>query len=235
MQLTQKGYKLALLGLLSAAAWADVIKDPRMEMDEGAYSDPIHVGTTFTANADGAGTFGFYNPTGRFIVALGFQTFLKPGLDFGNDPVQPLDAVFQCNDAADPFRPSTFFGSCTFAYDSTDGALDIRFFDPLPRRNSDGFLLGFGLPPLPVRCEDTPDTERCLNSGHFGILLYDPPDTPGGPPPTTGGWANPLLFPDGPAQFTVTEVATTPEPSTLVLLGGALVFIGRSAIKRRRR
>ena len=143
-----------------------------------------------------------------------------------------MTSVFNCNTSS-LINPNPFFNQVSLDYDEVSGLLDIRFFDPVIRFSPSGAPLPGGIPPLPPGCG--PDERACGTTGHFIFNLddYCPPtvDCRGG-----GGWTrdvNPGLFPPGPINVFVTEVQVVPEPSTVLLLGSALVFLSSGRVKAR--
>jgi hypothetical protein len=193
------------MALLTVGARASLITDPDIGIEDGAFSDPIRVGTTFTP-INGGGVFGFFNPSETFfIVKLAFQVPIAGGLS-----QQLIDANFRCE--SDPF-----FLGCFFLYSPTAGTLDIEF-------SGTGLEGRQGIPPLPPGCAVDPHAPGCGELGHFGITLNDRFALTG----ASGGWSqarNPVFFPFGDPTFTTTEVQFAPEPSSALLAAGALLAI----------
>jgi len=226
----------AVCGISQANA---IIPDPRMSILEDQFSDPFNNNTVFSPDANGGGVFGFFNPTGVRITELTLTTTIATGID-----PSIIDQAFTCNQANTPGGfANPFFLRCGFDYVGATGALTIAFWGTNPLSEADQFKLGDheGIPPLLPGCAATPDAPGCTGLGHFAFDLNDSLTVAG------GGWsnaANPVLFNPGEPVFSVGQFSNTfgvvpngfspvPEPSTITLMGGAL--LGICCLKFRRR
>lgn len=204
-----------LLVGLSAPVWSNTV-DPFIGLDDPACPEgEICVGTQFSSNGSGGGTFFYTNETGATITALEFQAEVT---SFNSDS-------FSCN--------SVFFLHCSFTpttLENNDVLLTIDFFGVNPADIETGCDSEAGeFEGIPIF------NGACSNQGVIAITLNDLVDgqynlDPQGP----GGW---LAFaPDGKSvDFTTTSVLT-PEPSTAVPLGlGLLLLIAGIGRRRPRR
>ena len=198
--------RFAVLAAIVSAAWGNTINDPAMGLDDGSLSSPI-TGATFSP-INGGGVFDFFNDTGHLITTITFQTTVLPGLSAAQL------AAFICNDATTPGHPNPFFLNCSIGYESTTGVMDISFFGTDTQHP--------GILPLDTSCGDGDP----LCSGHFFVTLNDGFSLTG----ANGGWNDPTLVGSNPIQFSV----DLPEPSTGLLVAGALGVMAAIRIRRKR-
>jgi hypothetical protein len=188
---------------------AGVITDPAMALDADSLSSPLTPGINIIPDINGGGIFGFYNPNPSPILELEFQTRIAAGLN-------PTDvsSAFSCQ------QSNPFFLGCSIGYIPATGMLIIDF-------SGEGGAQQ-GIPTLLPGCASTPDGPGCDTVGHFGITLNYGFSFDG----DSGGWSpsvNPELFPSTPVLApqvingpTINDA--TPEPSSLILFGAALLF-----------
>ena len=212
----------AVLLSASICTWASGIPDPSMGVEADILSDPVSGGIRLSPITNGGGTFPYFNDLGVPIFRLEFFTTIPVGLN-----QEEAEAAFGCN-ATGAF-PNPFFLNCDVDYNGRNGEVAIRFFgvnpfddDGLDGQPGDQEGIGIYIP----ECIEGP---ICF-LGHFVITLNDNFSLITDPENRNGGWEDPFLFPNGPAQFTVQINA--PEPATFVL-GGAALLLG-FAIRRRR-
>ena len=232
-------YKHSLLGcvaiaFLAASAWAGIIQDPAAGVEADNFSSPIStLSGTFDPTANG-GVLGLYNDTGAIITALSLHTTIAEGLTSSD-----IGSSFTCNSGA----ANPFFLNCGFDYVKATGSLTIKYFGVNP--SDDDELAGTdaevneqeGIPPVVGSCLLTPDALGCNKVGHFAFVFNDDFQTTG---TVTNGWtpdttssANPntLLF-NGAPLFDPPQFTVTPEPSSLLLLGGGILAL--AGLSRRR-
>jgi len=205
----------SLLVCLSAAAWSDPI-DPFIGLDDPTCPESgICVGTQFSSNGNGGGTFFFENQTGSMITELQFQAEVT---SFNSDS-------FNCD--------SVFFLHCSFTptnLDNHDVLLTVDFFgvnsEPEAPEGCDSEAGEFeGIPIFDAACENQGVVAITLNNlvdGQFNLN-----------PEGSGGWN--AFAPDGQSVNFTTTVVAAPEPSTTIPLAIGLIliaFIGRRRLWR---
>jgi hypothetical protein len=169
--------------------------DPDIVLDAGGDASPLTTGTNFIPDANGGGTFDYFNPYAFPITALTFEVTLVQGL-----PQSTISSDFNCS--------SGFFQTCSFNYDSPSGVLDIDFFTALNNPTGTGVGQERGIPPL---CT-TNSNVQCGITGFFEITIDGWSNT-----------ASPGLF-NGTPTFDVIGVSVAPEPSSGILFGSVLLL-----------
>jgi hypothetical protein len=191
--------------------------DPDIILDAGGDAMPLTTGTNFVPDADGGGTFDYFNPFQFTIVALTFHVSLLPGL--GPDVIS---SDFNCS--------SGFFETCNFTYTSQSGLLTIDFATDHGNPVGAGIGQMAGIPPL---CQSS-DNPQCDITGFFEITIdgWSDSASPGlfnCPTPGAAGCT---------PTFTTTDVVLTPEPSegilfaSVLLIGAAFTALGRRRLRK---
>jgi hypothetical protein len=194
-----------LLVCVSVAAWSNPV-DPFIGLDDPDSTAPpgITVGTGFSSNGDGGGTFFYTNQTGLTITALQFQAEVT---SFNSD-------TFSCN--------SVFFLNCTFTpTENANGVLLTIDFSgvntpDIEKAGCDSEAGEFeGIPIFDSACSNQGVIAITLNNPIEGGYVLDPEGS--------GGWK--AFAPDGKSVDFMTTAVATPEPSTTILLGMGLALI----------
>ena len=223
------------IAFLTVSAWAGTIHDPAAGVIDDNFSSPISTFSGTFDPRDNGGAIGFYNDTGAIITALFLHTTIRTGLS-----TTDINNSFTCN------SPSPFFLFCGFDYIGSTGSLTIGFYGVNP---ADGDELGGfdpelneqeGIPPIVGACLATPNDPGCTKVGHFAFVfnndfLTGGTDLVNGWNPRTTSSANPgtLLFSTQP-MFDAPQFTVTPEPGSLLLLGGGVLALG-GFLRRRAR
>ena len=223
----------AAIAFLAASAWAGTVHDPAAGVIDDNFSFAISTFTGTFNPTDNGGILGLYNDTGGIITALFLHTTIARNLTAAD-----INSSFTCN------SPNPYFLHCGFDYIGSTGDLTISFHGVNPPDGDEFTGLDpqtgeqEGIPPIVGPCLLTPNDPACGKVGHFAFVFNDNFQTTG---VLTNGWVpgtlssadgTTLLF-DGQPLFDAPQFTATPEPGSLLLLGGGIVAL--AGLSRRRR
>jgi hypothetical protein len=220
----------AAIACLAASACAGTIQDPTAGVESDNFSSAI---STFSGTFDPTannGILGLYNDTGAIITALFLHTTIAHNLSAAD-----ISLSFNCNSGA----ANPFFLYCGFDYIGSSGSLTISYYGVNPP-DGDEFRgtdpeVGEqeGIPPADVAC--LIDQVSC--KGHFAFVfnnnfLMTEGASNGWVPQTKSSADGVTLLFNGQPLFDPPKFTASPEPGSLLLLGGGIFALG--VLSRRR-
>ena len=220
----------AAMAFLAASTWAGTIHDPTAGVESDNFSSAI---STFRGPFDPTannGVLGLYNDTGAIITALFLHTTIAHNLTAAD-----INLSFTCNSGT----ANPFFLHCGFDYIGATGSLTISFYGVNPPDGDE--LIGpdpeigdqQGIPPVVGSCAG--NLEFC--KGHFALVFNNNYQLTG---TAINGWVpgtlssadgvTPLF--NGQPLFDTPQFTLSPEPGSVLLLGGGIFALG--VLSRRR-